>query len=65
MSHPFPDPDPTPCLMVTTRQLPLSCPLPQDVLWNKHPKVYLPIAKTGRATCPYCGTTYVLEERIR
>nr|WP_235776256.1 zinc-finger domain-containing protein [Rickettsiella massiliensis] len=51
--------------MVTTRQLPLSCPLPQDVLWNKHPKVYLPIAKTGRATCPYCGTTYVLEERIR
>jgi uncharacterized Zn-finger protein len=27
-------------------------------LWNSHPKVYLPIAETGEAKCPYCGAEY-------
>jgi len=27
-------------------------------LWNSHPKVYLPIAETGEAKCPYCGAQY-------
>jgi uncharacterized Zn-finger protein len=40
--------------------LPLHCPLPQDTVWNGHPKVYLPIEKTGEALCPYCGTLYKL-----
>jgi uncharacterized Zn-finger protein len=40
--------------------LPLHCPLPQDAVWNGHPKVYLPIEKTGEALCPYCGTFYKL-----
>lgn len=31
-------------------------------LWNSHPRVYLPIEKTGRAKCPYCGAEYVLED---
>lgn len=29
-------------------------------LWNSHPKVYLDVAKTGEAKCPYCGTAYKL-----
>lgn len=46
---------------VTRAQLPLSCPLPDDAVWNMHPRVYLPIEKTGEAVCPYCGTHYVLK----
>jgi len=40
--------------------LPLSCPTPDMALWNSHPRVYLPIEKTGRAQCPYCGANYEL-----
>ncbi|GHC76828.1 zinc-finger domain-containing protein [Pseudorhodoferax aquiterrae] len=39
------------------------CPAPKAgmQLWNTHPKVYLDVAKTGAAKCPYCGTTYQLK----
>ncbi len=47
-------------ISVTRSQLPLSCPRPEDALWNMHPKVYLPIEASGSATCPYCGARYVL-----
>jgi len=47
---------------VSRAQLPLSCPLPDQALWNSHPKVYLPIEATGQARCPYCGTVYVLKD---
>jgi uncharacterized Zn-finger protein len=30
-------------------------------LWSSHPKVYLDVAKTGQAKCPYCGTVYALK----
>ena len=30
-------------------------------LWNSHPKVYLDVAHTGEAKCPYCGTVYALK----
>jgi len=30
-------------------------------IWNSHPKVYLDVAKTGEAKCPYCGTVYKLK----
>jgi uncharacterized Zn-finger protein len=30
-------------------------------LWNGHPKVYLDVAHTGEAKCPYCGTVYKLK----
>jgi uncharacterized Zn-finger protein len=30
-------------------------------LWNTHPKVYLDVAKTGSAKCPYCGNVYQLK----
>jgi uncharacterized Zn-finger protein len=42
--------------------LPLSCPVPNQEVWNLHPRVYLPIEKTGEAVCPYCGTHYVLQK---
>jgi len=47
---------------VTRADLPLSCPMPNMSLWNSHPKVYLPIEKTGEAKCPYCGADYSLTE---
>jgi uncharacterized Zn-finger protein len=39
------------------------CPSPKaDMkLWNSHPKVYLDVARTGEAKCPYCGTVYQLK----
>lgn len=40
--------------------LPLTCPMPAMSLWNSHPRVYLPIEKTGEAKCPYCGASYIL-----
>lgn len=46
---------------VRSRDLPLSCPMPGMYLWNSHPKVYLPIAETGEAKCPYCGASYQLQ----
>jgi uncharacterized Zn-finger protein len=45
---------------VTPDDLPLSCPMPQMMLWNSHPKVYLPIEETGWAKCAYCGAEYTL-----
>ena len=45
---------------VTATDLPLHCPMPSMLLWNAHPRVFLPIEKTGEALCPYCGTRYRL-----
>ena len=36
-------------------------PLANMTLWNTHPKVYLDVARTGQARCPYCGTVYQLK----
>ena len=47
-------------VVVYRNELPLSCPT-DDNVWNKHPKVYLPIDKTGVEVCPYCGTRFVLQ----
>ncbi len=47
---------------VTRADLPLSCPMPDMMLWNSHPRVYLPIEATGTAKCPYCGAEYVLSD---
>lgn len=46
---------------VSRADLPLSCPLPGQSLWNAHPKVYLPIEASGEARCPYCGAHYILK----
>jgi uncharacterized Zn-finger protein len=47
---------------VTRKDLPLSCPRPGEALAGLHPRVYLPIEKTGTAVCPYCGARYQLSE---
>lgn len=47
--------------VVHAKQLPLSCPTDEMELWNAHPKVYLPIEKTGVEVCPYCGSRFVLQ----
>ena len=49
--------------VVTQKDLPLCCPMPDMIIWNAHPRVYLPIAQTGSATCPYCGAHYKLLDR--
>lgn len=48
-------------IRVAKKDLPLSCPLPGAGVYDLHPRVYLPIEKTGEAVCPYCGAKYVLE----
>ena len=45
--------------------LPLHCPMPSMLLWNAHPRVFLPIEATGEALCPYCGTRYTLKGSAR
>jgi len=54
-------PTPSAVRRVTRSDLPLACPMPGDELWSMHPRVYLPIEKTGEATCPYCGARYKLQ----
>lgn len=59
---------PTSCtdhvVVVRWADLPLACPFPGTSLWNGHPRVYLPIFKSGRESCTYCGTIYVLEPPV-
>ena len=45
---------------VRASDLPLSCPMPGMYLWNSHPKVFIPVADTGEAKCPYCGAHYYM-----
>lgn len=47
---------------ITRKDLPLHCPMPGSTLWNSHPRVYLPIDKSGQERCPYCGAVYVLKD---
>jgi uncharacterized Zn-finger protein len=48
-------------VQVTRADLPLSCPRPGDSPWSLHPRVFLPVEKSGEERCPYCGTRYLLE----
>ncbi len=48
--------------VVHRRDLPLSCPTVAMELWNAHPKVYLPIERTGTEVCPYCGSRFILND---
>ena len=36
------------------------CPNPKMALWSTHPRVFIDVATTGQAKCPYCGTVYRL-----
>ncbi|MEP7275179.1 MAG: zinc-finger domain-containing protein [Betaproteobacteria bacterium] len=46
---------------VKPADLPVFCPNPAMTLWSSHPRVFLDVADTGSAMCPYCGTQYRLE----
>jgi uncharacterized Zn-finger protein len=50
---------------VSAKDLPVFCPNPSMPLWSSHPRVFLDIAPTGAAMCPYCGTRYQLEGGVR
>ena len=41
--------------------LPLYCPGPRAPLWSMHPRVFLDVAHTGSAKCPYCSAEYRLK----
>jgi len=45
---------------VQLADLPVFCPNRQMPLWSSHPRVFLDVAATGEAMCPYCGTRYTL-----
>ena len=47
---------------VKEADLPLSCPLNHERVWDAHPRIYLPIEEGGEAVCPYCSTRYVLKK---
>ena len=47
---------------VSAKDLPLHCPTAEVALWSSHPRVFLDIAKTGQAACPYCGTKFKLKD---
>ncbi len=47
-------------ITVQDSDLPLSCPMNNMAVWNAHPKIYLPIEQSGKETCPYCGTQFIL-----
>ena len=36
-------------------------PLADMKIWDSHPKVYMDVAHSGEAKCPYCGTVYKLK----
>ncbi|HLD16141.1 MAG TPA: zinc-finger domain-containing protein [Coxiellaceae bacterium] len=40
--------------------LPVSCPMDNQRVWDAHPRVYLPLEEAGRVICPYCSAEYVL-----
>jgi len=46
---------------ITAQDLPLHCPGPHAPLWSMHPRVFLDVAHTGNAKCPYCGAEYRLK----
>lgn len=47
---------------ISQRDLPLSCPMPDMLKWNSHPRVFLEIEKEAnhQIICPYCSTHYRL-----
>ena len=47
---------------ITTKNLPLRCPMPSMTSWTSHPRVFLEIEKepNHEIICPYCSTVYKL-----
>ena len=47
------------CEIIT--DLPLSCPQQNDLVWNAHPRVYLPL-ENRHSGLSYCNTKYILKD---
>ncbi len=47
---------------ITQADLPLSCPVNNERVWDGHPRVYLSFGKESSVQCPYCGTIYHLKQ---
>jgi uncharacterized Zn-finger protein len=41
------------------------CPNQHMPVWSNHPRVFLDVASTGQAKCPYCGTVYALAPGVK
>ncbi|CAN5221206.1 zinc-finger domain-containing protein [soil metagenome] len=50
-----------PVIELSAKDLPAFCPNPAMTAWSYHPRVFLDVATTGKAMCPYCGTHYRLK----
>ena len=48
-------------VIVTQKDLPLSCPQQSERVWDGHPRVYLNFKKGDTVQCYYCGTIYRLK----
>lgn len=48
---------------VNSSDLPISCPTDDMKTWDSHPKVYLEMDETGKATCQYCGAQFILNDK--
>lgn len=49
-------------IAISAEQLPLCCPLPNQRVWDAHPRVYFDMTpEHPEAICPYCGTHYQLQ----
>jgi len=48
--------------VITHKDLPLTCPLPNECLWDLHPRIYLGLDKHGFARCPYCSREFILSD---
>lgn len=50
-------------VVVSRRDLPLSCPNAGTDVASLHPRVYIALKRQGdRAVCPYCGAEYLLQD---
>lgn len=47
---------------ISHQDLPFACP-PPNMPQLAHPKVFLNF-KEKVTTCPYCGTTYVIDDKV-
>jgi uncharacterized Zn-finger protein len=69
MSNAGSDARPEPVVVVGAKDLQgpgvVFCPNPKMPLWSGHPRVFIDVAATGEARCPYCGTVYRLEAGAR
>ncbi len=54
-------PHPHEVIEVGADDLPVFCPGPKAPLWSMHPLVFLDVARTGSASCAYCGAEYRLK----